>query len=149
MEQEQNNKNFFAIIVAGAFIGLGIFLSSFINAPQSQLAQVDELVKTEQEDFNSECINYADVENHVGEDACVVGKIDRVYISKSGTVFFDYCKDYKTCPFTAVVFVGDVKKFTDFKVYNGKTIELKGLIKSYKGKPEIIINGPEQIKIID
>jgi DNA/RNA endonuclease YhcR with UshA esterase domain len=150
MEQEQDNKNFFAIIIAGAFIGLGIFLSGFINNPKVETAQVENSIsEQDQTNFDSDRIKYSEVETHVGEDVCVVGKVDKVYISKSGTVFFDYCKDYSTCPFTAVVFKSDAKKFGDFTIYNGKTIELKGLIKSYKGKPEIIINGPEQIKIID
>ncbi len=90
-------------------------------------------------------IDYTDAKNHIGENAAVTGAILSVYTSSSGQVFFDYCKNYKNCPFSAVVFADDAKNFTDISQYEGKTITLTGQIKSYNGTPEIVINSPDQI----
>ena len=82
---------------------------------------------------------------HIGEKATVVGKVDKVFTSKSGTVFFDFCDNFQTCPFSAVIFAKDVEKFKDLSQYE-REVRLTGIIKSYQGKAEMVLNGPEQIK---
>ncbi|HOU46109.1 MAG TPA: hypothetical protein PLA41_03140 [Candidatus Pacearchaeota archaeon] len=150
MDQAQESKNFFAIIIAGTIIGIFIFLSGLNNSPKAIVGDISEK-ETSQEKivFDSKCINFLDAAKHIGEKGCVVGRIVSVFVSNSGTTFFDYCKDYKTCQFTAVIFKSDSKKFGDVSIYNGKNLEISGLIKSYQGKAEIILNDPSQIKIID
>ncbi len=90
-------------------------------------------------------IDYTDAKNHIGETTAVSGQIERVYISSSGQVFFDYCSNYKTCPFSAVIFADDAKNFTDVSQYEGETITVTGPVKSYNGTPEIVISSPDQI----
>ncbi len=90
-------------------------------------------------------IDYTEAKDHVGDNAAVTGQIERVYISSSGQVFFDYCGNYKTCPFSAVIFADDAKNFTDISQYEGGTITVTGQIKSYNGTPEIVISSPSQI----
>ena len=87
-----------------------------------------------------------DASNHIGENCQVSGKVDHIYISKKGTVFFDFCPDYKNCPFSAVIFQSQANQFDPFK-YEQKVVQITGLIKTYQGRPEIIINEPSQIKI--
>lgn len=94
--------------------------------------------------LNNQTYNYTEAKNHEGEYANVTGTIIQAYTSK-GTTFFDYCSDYKNCPFSAVIFSSDLSKFGDLQQYNGKTITIKGLIKDYKGNAEIILNDPSQI----
>ena len=92
-------------------------------------------------------INYTEAPNHVGEYACVVGKVDHVYTSTKNTIFINFCPDYKTCPFGAVIFGSAAFKFPNPNQYEGRTVEITGLIRSYQGRPEIILNDPSQIKI--
>lgn len=87
---------------------------------------------------------YTDAPNHVGEMASITGTVIEVYTAKSGVTFLDFCKSYKTCPFTAVIFSSSAQKFTDIKSLTGPVI-ITGLIKSYQGKAEIIIDDPSQI----
>ena len=93
-------------------------------------------------------IDYTEAPNHIGEYACVSGKIDHVYTSQKGTIFLNFCLDYKTCPFGAVIFNEDAYKFSNPQQYEGKTLEITGLIKSYQGRPEITLKDPGQIKIL-
>ena len=91
-------------------------------------------------------IEYNRAPDYVGKKCRVKGRVDHVYVSKKGTVFLDFCFDYKTCPFTAVIFKDKASLFNP-KKYEGKNVEISGLIKTYQGRPEIIIDDPSQIKI--
>lgn len=90
-------------------------------------------------------IEYTEALKHVGEYASVRGKLIEAYTSKTGTVFLNFCKNYKTCPFSGVIFADDVKKFGDLSRYEGSVITLTGKIASYEGKAEIILSSPSQI----
>ncbi len=90
-------------------------------------------------------IDYMKAGDHVGEYTSVRGVLIEAYTSKSGTVFLDFCKEYKSCPFTAVIFADDAKKFGDLSRYNGNTITLTGKISLYQGKAEIVLSDPSQI----
>ena len=89
-------------------------------------------------------IDYADAPIHIGDLASVRGTLVDSYTSKTGTLFLDFCKSYKNCPFSGVIFANDVKKFGDLTRYVGQTITLTGKISSYQGKAEIILSDPNQ-----
>jgi hypothetical protein len=90
-------------------------------------------------------IDYTEAGEHIGETASVRGVLVKAHTSSSGTVFLDFCQNYKTCPFTAVIFADDAKKFGDLSKYNGSTITVTGKISSYQGKAEIILSSPSQL----
>ena len=75
------------------------------------------------------------------------GTVVDVYTSRSGTTFFDYCRDYDNCPFSAVIFARDNDNFTDLSQYNGKTITVSGRIASYEDRAEIVLHKPSQIDV--
>lgn len=89
--------------------------------------------------------DYTNAPAHIGEYASVRGTIIDAYTSKSGTVFLDFCKSYKGCPFSGVIFAGDVKKFGDLSRYAGQTVTLTGKISSYQNQAEIVLSDPKQI----
>lgn len=92
-------------------------------------------------------ISYTEASKYVGRRASVQGTLYRAYTSKSGTVFLDFCPNYKTCPFTGVIFADDAKQFGDLSRYQGKTITLSGTISLYEGKAEIILSRPDQLSL--
>ncbi len=150
----KENKTFIAIILAAFIIGGFIYLSN----RSSQLSVPLNKNFVEQNSFygentdrfrtsNLRCIDYTEAQDHIGEYTCVRGRVDHVYTSKKGNNFLNFCPDYRTCPFSAVIFNSDAYKFSDIKSYSGKVVEITGLIKTYKGRAEIIINDPNQIKI--
>jgi hypothetical protein len=89
--------------------------------------------------------SYNDAKNHIGESAIVEGVVLDVYKTSSGMEFIDFCKNYKTCPFTAVIFADDAKKFNDINGLKNAKIDIFGDIKDYNEKAEIIISDPSQI----
>jgi hypothetical protein len=135
----KENKIAVAIILAGMIIGGAIYVS---YKKEDQLHEVFETKRN-----TSICqIHFTQAPKYVGQFCEVEGMIDHIYISKKGNVFLNFCKDYKTCPFTGVIFKEDAPRF-ELSQYEGKKVKIKGLIKTYKGRPEIIINDSEQIKI--
>lgn len=90
-------------------------------------------------------IDYTQAPKHVGEYASVRGTLVEAYTSKSGTVFLDFCENYKNCPFSGVIFADDAKKFGDLSRFDGKTVTLTGKISLYEGRAEIILSEPSQL----
>ncbi len=89
-------------------------------------------------------ISYLEANKYVGEIASVRGILERVYTSASGTTFLDFCKDYKTCPFSAVIFKDDAKNFGDLSRYEGEEVTLSGKISIYEGRAQIILSESSQ-----
>mgnify|MGYP001773873977 CR=1 FL=1 len=148
----KENKTFIAIIIAAFIIGGFIYLSKEPNKTPSipeerTLLPNIETPEIRPQSLVSQCINFKEAENYIGEFKCVIGKVDNVYISSKGNIFLNFCPDYRTCPFSAVIFRSDSYKFSNPKQYEGKIVEIRGLIKTYKGRAEIIINDPNQIEL--
>jgi hypothetical protein len=92
------------------------------------------------------CVDFHEADAHAGEMGCISGRVLRVYTSRSGTTFLDFCADYRSCPFGSVIFSSDRNKFGDLQKLSGQSIEIHGAITVYQGRAEIIIRDPEQIR---
>ena len=85
-----------------------------------------------------------EAKNHIGENATVRGKVFGVHITAKGDAFLNVGGAYPNAPFTAVCFGGAIPA-DDLNKLNDKTVSFKGTIKEHNGKPEIILNGADQI----
>jgi hypothetical protein len=93
----------------------------------------------------SDCIPLNQAAQHVGETKCVVGKVLRVKVGPRGVHFLDFCEDQMACPFTVVVFSHDLKDVGDVRRLTGRMIEVRGPVKLYDGRAEIILSRVSQI----
>ncbi|HTT20024.1 MAG TPA: hypothetical protein VMG82_13830 [Candidatus Sulfotelmatobacter sp.] len=93
----------------------------------------------------ADCVPIHEAAQHVGETRCVSGKVVRVKVGDKGVHFLDFCEDAMACPFTVVVFGHDLKDVGDVRRLAGRTIEIRGLLKVYDGRPEIILSRISQI----
>jgi micrococcal nuclease len=149
----EKNKIPIAIIIAGFIIAGSIWLSNSSAAirqqsPSDRKLTAQQPSKTEEQIQQPVLrIDYAEAPEHVGEYACVTGRVDHVYTSKKGTIFINFCSDYKTCSFGAVIFETNSYKFPKPKQYEKQAVEITGLIRTYQGRAEIVLNDPNQIKI--
>ena len=139
----KENKIAITFLIAGLIIGGAIYITQKKNLEEANIQYKITSSLKEKGDCQ---IHFSQAPKHIGEVCTVEGKIDHVYISKKGNIFLDFCKNYKTCPFSAVIFKNNASKFEP-TVYEGKRVRIKGLIKTYQGRPEIIINDPKQIEI--
>jgi hypothetical protein len=94
----------------------------------------------------SACVDIKQAGAHAGEEACVAGRVLRVFTSKSGNTFLDFCEDYRSCPFTSIIFASDRSNFGDLTALQGRKIELHGKIQMYHDQPEIVLKEASQIR---
>ena len=94
----------------------------------------------------SDCIPIQDARQHVGQTQCVTGKVLRVKVASSGVHFLDFCEDAQACPFTVVIFSHDLKDVGDVRRLSGRTIQIRGEVKLYDDRPEIILSRISQIE---
>jgi len=97
--------------------------------------------------FAENTINWKEAANHYGKYKTVEGTIVSGKCLPK-VCFLNFDQDYRTT-FTAVIFASDLKKFPPKpdQFYRNKNVQVTGTIKEYKGKPEIILKEPDQIKI--
>lgn len=93
----------------------------------------------------SDCLAIRDAKDHVGEIKCVMGKVLRVKLGAKGVHFVDFCEDQMACPFTVVVFARDLKDVGDVRRLAGRMIEIRGPVKLYNGRAEIVLNRVSQL----
>lgn len=82
---------------------------------------------------------------HIGETAMVEG-VAHVHVASSAS-FLDIGAAYPNQPFQAVIFPNRASAFGDLNRYDGKVVDVTGRIRDYKGKPEIILNDPSQLRM--
>jgi hypothetical protein len=93
------------------------------------------------------CVEFSAAEPLVGKSACVSGRILRVFTSRSGNTFLDFCADYRSCPFASVIFSEDRPKFGDLSQLQGRQVEVRGLVTYYNHRAEIIVHDSKQIRM--
>ena len=94
---------------------------------------------------SAECIPFREAAKHVGETKCVSGRVLHVKQGNGGAHFFDFCEDYRMCPFTVVVFASNLKHVGDVRQLEGKNVEIHGPIKEYDGRAEIVLERASQL----
>ncbi|MDD8019915.1 MAG: OB-fold nucleic acid binding domain-containing protein [Acidobacteriota bacterium] len=93
-------------------------------------------------------ISWEEAADYYGQTVRVRGKV--VAANNTGKVcFLNFHRNWKRY-FTVVIFASSFSRFPESpeKLYLNKDIRVYGRIKEYQGKPEIIVDSPEQIEII-
>ena len=91
------------------------------------------------------CIPFDQARNHLDETQCVTGKVIRVQSGERGVNYLDFCEDYRLCTFSVVIFQHDLQKIGDVRQLTGKVIEIRGEIKDYEDRAEIILESSGQL----
>lgn len=128
-------------VVLGGFL---YFLSYSGNTDKQQATSLLTLQKTVS---SRSAINFLEAPNHIGEYVVISGLVGNVFTSNKGTNFLNFCPNYKTCPFSAVIFNSDAYKFSNVRAYESRAVEISGTITTYQGRAQIIIKDPSQIKL--
>lgn len=94
----------------------------------------------------ADCIPIQETRQHIGETRCVTGKVLHVKAGANGAHFLDFCEDQMACPFTVVIFSHDLKDVGDVRRLAGRTIAIRGEVRVYDDRPEIILSRISQIE---
>ncbi len=87
--------------------------------------------------------------HHIGEIQTVCGLVGRIEMEELQPVFIKLYQEKNTKNFTIVIYPSDKGKFTNPPLYSylGKNICVKGMIKTYRAEPEIVLTDPSQITL--
>ncbi|MDP3296735.1 MAG: hypothetical protein Q8N09_03945 [Thermodesulfovibrionia bacterium] len=159
-QQNFNRKNFLIrIIVTTVAVVLVMYLAKiwFVDQRGDKSATLDSKERQESTTLSgdlrtknaSRVISWQDADKHYGEYVTVEGKIVATHNSGKAC-FLNFHPNYKKY-FTAVIFASAFSLFpaNPENFYYGKKVRVSGYIKEYKGKPEIILNDPSQIEILE
>jgi len=92
------------------------------------------------------CLPMEQAARHVGETACVHGRILTVSATPGGTHLMHFCEEGRECGFSAVVFRKDLRQVGDVRTLAGKEVDIQGQIRLYHGHPEVIVRDSRQLK---
>jgi len=94
-------------------------------------------------------VTWRDADQYYGQTKIVEGRI--AASNNTGKVcFLNFHENWRRY-FTAVIFASDFNKFPDHPedYYLNRVVRVRGLVKEYRGKPEIILKSPSQIEILE
>lgn len=95
------------------------------------------------------CISYTKAPERIGTRTCVTGIVDHTYTSATDTTFINFCEDYRECPFSSVVFQDDRHRFTNTSDWEGRQVAIEGRIDTYEGRPQIVLDHPSQVRLVE
>ena len=78
----------------------------------------------------ADCLPFEKAKDHLGETLCVKGHVLKVSVGRTGIHFLNFCEDYRTCPFTVVIFPRDLRDVGDVRALENQDVEVYGLVKS-------------------
>ena len=85
--------------------------------------------------------------NHYGEYVVVTGKVAQVNLGRN-MVYLAVDHPFPDNLFTAVVFKDAASRFR-LKEFEGKNVEITGVIHQFRGMPEIKLTATNQIRIVE
>lgn len=85
--------------------------------------------------------------NYYGKEMIVTGRVAQVTVRPTVT-FLNLDGRYPDSPFAVVILHGHSSFYGDANVLKGKSIEIKGKIKDYKDKPEIVLDSTNQLTVV-
>ncbi len=129
-----------------ARIGTGLWSFNVYTPPSIQIIK-DRLAR--QSPGDSGVVSWAVADEHIGELAIVEGVVVRTYQSDK-VLFINFHEDYRNT-FSVAIFATDLHLFPENarEYYKGKQVRVSGIIKEYKGAPEMIVKDPGQIEVME
>ena len=92
-------------------------------------------------------ITSREVNAHIGDSLTIKGFVADVYVSEKVS-YLNFENKFPKNIFSCAIFSSKAEVFGDLSKYKSKEVEVTGKITTYKNKPQVILNSPDQIKIL-
>lgn len=90
----------------------------------------------------------AEAGKKIGQTVVVMGQVVQV-TKRDKVVYLNFEKKFPNSVFTAVILGTAIKDFPDIEKIEGKKVEVDGKVEEYRGKPQIVIKGKSQLRVLD
>ena len=91
-------------------------------------------------------IGVTEAAKYYDEEMTVTGKVAQVIIRPT-VAFLNLDQSGPNSPFTTVIFQDNLAGFGDLQRFKNQAVEISGTVTEYHGKPEIILESTNQIKV--
>lgn len=94
------------------------------------------------------CIAPNEALRHLNKDVCIAAHVYTVVHAAQETTFLDVCSPDTSdaaCHFTIVSFHQDKNLVGDLSPLKNKDIEIRGTVRDFQGRAEIVLNTPQQL----
>ncbi len=91
-------------------------------------------------------VSPAQAANHVGEEVIVRGQVTQIVLSVALTTHINFGGLYPNHVFTATIAKAYQSMFPHIRELDGKLVHVQGVVRMYRGKPEILVTRPTQIR---
>ncbi len=85
---------------------------------------------------------------HVGQSVVVEGRVVAVYTSPSGNIYLNFGAVYPAQDFSVVIYSIDGGSFLNVAKYDHRRVAVSGTVELYRGKPEIVVHSPSQLRLL-
>jgi hypothetical protein len=89
-----------------------------------------------------------EAESYNGRTITVRGFVADVYKSEK-VAYLNFVEKFPDNPFTAVIFSRKFSDFPEIEKYKLKDVEVTGRVSMFRGKAQIILENPSQIKLLN
>lgn len=86
---------------------------------------------------------------YVGREVIVQGTVTQIVLSVNLTTHINFGGVYPNHVFTVSVFKANQPLFADVRDYEGKRVEVQGVVRLYRNKPEIVLSERGQIRLAE
>lgn len=86
--------------------------------------------------------------DYVGRRVTVEGEVVQVSETRSETTYLNFVEPFPKSPFSAVIFKKARPRFQDTKGLQGRRVRVTGEVRLYRGRPEMIVDYPEQVEVV-
>ncbi|MEY2429476.1 MAG: hypothetical protein QOJ40_2361 [Verrucomicrobiota bacterium] len=93
-------------------------------------------------------IKASEAREYIGTNVVVTGKIAEVN-KVERLVRLNFDKAFPKQPLTAVIFSTKTNLFPDLEQLKGKNVEVSGKITDYHGRPQIVLESTNQLKVVE
>jgi TonB family protein len=94
-------------------------------------------------------ITPAEAARHVGREVIVQGTVSQVTTTVALTTHINFGGVYPNHVFTATILKARQSLFTGVRAkFEGKVAQVQGTVRLYRGKPEIMIDEPSQLRLV-
>ncbi len=95
-------------------------------------------------------ITPAEAASHVGREVIVEGTVSQIVTTVNLTTHINFGGRYPNHVFTATIFKPRQGLFTGVRErFEGKLCRVEGTVRLYRGKPEIVIEQPSQLRLVE
>ncbi|WP_207536297.1 hypothetical protein [Desertivirga arenae] len=127
-----------------------IALSLFCLTSYAQTTTTERIVTAKAKSLPFKVITTDDIANvKVGDSVLLTSKVySGKFLDNTGLTLLNLGADYPNQLLTVVIRGNDRKKFASVpeELFKGKTVSIDGIVSEYKGRKQIVVTNPEQIK---